>query len=90
MRHTEYWTTVLTLSEVISSAYCDLHHWRSNQQTQKTEPKPYHWATGLHRTQAVLMSLEGTFDHFHQFKWSFDQVLAGFSRHGNSIKMNFY
>ena len=37
MWHTERWTAVLTLLGLISSAYRDLHHWRSNQQSQNAE-----------------------------------------------------
>ena len=34
MRNTEHCTAVSTLLGLISSAYRDLHHWRSNQQPQ--------------------------------------------------------
>ena len=37
----KYWTAVLTLLDLISSVYHDLHHWRSNQQPQIAEPKFY-------------------------------------------------
>ena len=32
-------------------------YWRSNQQPQYAEPKPYHWAAGQHRTQAMQNSI---------------------------------
>ena len=35
--HTTYGTAVSTLLGLISSAYCDLHCWRSNQQPQNAE-----------------------------------------------------
>ena len=31
----EHWTAVSTLLGLISSVYCNLHHWRSNQRPQK-------------------------------------------------------
>ena len=34
-RHTEHWTAVSTLLGLISSAYRDLHQWRSNHRMQK-------------------------------------------------------
>ena len=37
-----YWTAVLTLLGLISSVYCDLPHWRLNQQPLNAEPKLYH------------------------------------------------
>ena len=37
MQHTEHWTAVSTLLGLISSAHCDLHLWRSNQQPQYAE-----------------------------------------------------
>ena len=37
MRHTEHRTAVSTLLGLISCAYRDLHHWRSNQQPQYAE-----------------------------------------------------
>ena len=37
--HAKHWTVVSTILGLISSAYCDLHHWRSNQQPQKAEAK---------------------------------------------------
>ena len=52
MWHTEHWTAVLTLLGLISSAYRDLHHWRSNQQPQTAELKLCHWATGPYRAEA--------------------------------------
>ena len=33
----EHWTAVSTLLGLISSAHCDLYHWRSNQQPQYAE-----------------------------------------------------
>ena len=45
MRHTENWTAVSTLLGLFSSAYPDLHYYRSNQQPQNAEPSLYHWAT---------------------------------------------
>ena len=47
------WTAVSTLLGLISSVYHDLPFWRSNQRPQNAEPKLYHWATGLYRTQAI-------------------------------------
>ena len=37
----EHWTAVSTLLGLISSVYRNLHHWRSNQQSQITIPKHY-------------------------------------------------
>ena len=37
MQHIEHWTAVSTLLGLISSAYRDLHHRRSNQQPQNAE-----------------------------------------------------
>ena len=37
MWHTEHWTAVSTLLGLISNAYRDLHHWRSNQHPQNAE-----------------------------------------------------
>ena len=47
-RHAEHWIGVSTLLGLISSAYRDLCHWRSNQQPQK--PKLYHRVTGPYQT----------------------------------------
>ena len=33
--------------------YCDLPHWRLNQQPQNPEPKLYHWALNPHGTQVM-------------------------------------
>ena len=46
MWHTQHWTAVSILLGLISSAHCDLHHWRSNQQPQYAEaetPPLGHW-----------------------------------------------
>ena len=37
MRYTEHWIAVSTILGLISSAYLDLHHWRSNHQPQNAE-----------------------------------------------------
>ena len=37
IRHTQHGTAVSTLLGLISSAYPDLHHWRSNEQPQNAE-----------------------------------------------------
>ena len=47
------WTAVLILLGIISNVYHDLPHWRSNQQPQNEELKPYHWATDSHHTQVM-------------------------------------
>ena len=73
MRHTKHWTAVSTLLGLISSAYCDLHHWRLNKQPQKAEPKLYCWAPGPH--------------HTHIYIYRITCVLAGFSSHDNSINI---
>ena len=52
-----HWTAVLTLLGLISSIYHDLHHWRSNQQPQNTEPKlPLKYWSTLHTSDAKLTS----------------------------------
>ena len=38
-----HWTVVLILLGLISSVYCYLNHWRSNQRPQIAEPKLYNW-----------------------------------------------
>ena len=48
MRHREQLRAVSTLQVLLSSAYRNLHHWRSNQQAQKS--KLNHWATGPYHT----------------------------------------
>ena len=58
-----YWTAVLTLLDFISSVYCDVPHWRSNQRPQNAEPKLYDWATGPYRTQATPNQLHGVIAH---------------------------
>ena len=50
----KHWTAVFTLFGLISG---DLLNWRSNQRPQNAERKLYHWATGLHRTQALPYQL---------------------------------
>ena len=42
VRLTEQWTAVSTLLNLISSAYRDLYHGRSNQQPQTVERKLYY------------------------------------------------
>ena len=49
----EHWTAVSTLLGLISSVYCDLLHWKSNQRQQNAELKLYHWAINPHRTQVT-------------------------------------
>ena len=41
----KHWTAVSTLLGLISSVYCDHHHWRSKQQLQIAVQKLYNWAT---------------------------------------------
>ena len=38
----KHWTAFSTLLGLISSVYCDLTHWRSNQRLQNAEPKLDH------------------------------------------------
>ena len=59
MRHTEHWTAVSTLLGLISSAYHDLHHWRSNQQPQNAiaETLPLGHRSISHISDAKLTSL---------------------------------
>ena len=75
MWHTEHWTTVSTLLGLISSAYLDPHHWRSNKQPQnaETETLPLGHQFMPHKSDAKstshgknarahgLMCLQGTF-----------------------------
>ena len=75
MRHTEHLTAVSTLLGLISSAYRDLHHWRSNQQPQNAEAETLqlgHWSMphisdakltshGENARPLNLMCLEGMF-----------------------------
>ena len=49
----EDWRAVLTLFGLISSAYCDLHHWRLNQQPQTAELKLHNWAIGPYHTEVM-------------------------------------
>ena len=53
----EYWTADSTLLGLISSVYCNLHHWRSNQRPQITVLKLYNWASSSYRTQVSLNKL---------------------------------
>ena len=46
----KHWTAVSTLLGLISS---DLPNWRSNQRSQKAEPKLYDWAINSHRIQVM-------------------------------------
>ena len=48
------WTPVPTLLGLISSVRHHLPPWRSNQRPHNAHPKLCHWATGSHRTQAML------------------------------------
>ena len=48
-----HWTAVSTILGLISSVYCDLPHWRWNQQLQNAEPKLSLWAIGPHRTKMM-------------------------------------
>ena len=73
--HVTYGTAVSTILGLISSAYRDLHHWRSNQQPQNAEaetlPRGHRFVT--HKSDAKLtgysdnaqpldlMCLEGTY-----------------------------
>ena len=63
--HTE---TLDSCFNLISSVYCDLPDWRSNQQPQNAEPKLYHIATNLHCTQVMpnqlVMWAEGSVVEF--------------------------
>ena len=49
----KHWTAVSTLLRLISSVYCDLHYWISNQRPQNAEPKFYHRAINPHCTQVM-------------------------------------
>ena len=75
MWHTEHWTAVSTLLGLISSAYRDLHHWRSNQQPQNAEaetlPLGHQFISHISNAELTshgdnvrplnLMCLEGTY-----------------------------
>ena len=65
MRHMEHWTAVSTLLGLISSAYCDLHHWRSNQQPQNAEAEtlPLGHQSISHISNAKLSSHGEMCDH---------------------------
>ena len=39
----EHWAAVSTLLQLVSSVYCNLHHWRSNQRPQIAVLKLYNW-----------------------------------------------
>ena len=74
-RHTDHWTAVSTLLSLVSSSYRDLHHWRSNQQTQNAEteglPQGHQSMTHISNAESTtygknarprdLMCLESTF-----------------------------
>ena len=53
----KHWTTVLTLLGLISSVYCNLHHWRLNQRLQTAKPKLYNRAISPHCTQVMPIQL---------------------------------
>ena len=58
MQHTEHWTAVSTLLDLISSAYRDLHYRRLNQQPQNAEAETLplgHWFIS-HISEAKLTS----------------------------------
>ena len=53
----KHWTAVLTLSGIISSVYCDLHHWRLNQQPDcRAETLPLSYQPILHTSDTKLTS----------------------------------
>ena len=55
--YTEHWTAVSTLLGLISSAYCDLHHGRSNQpQNAETKTLPLGHRSVSHISDAKLTS----------------------------------
>ena len=58
MRHTEHRTAVLTLLGLISSAYHDLHYWRSNSATTECRAKtlPLSHQFTSHASNAKLTS----------------------------------
>ena len=56
----EHWTAVSTLLGLISSVYCNLHYWLSNQQPQIAVLKLYNWATSSYCTQVTPNQLVGT------------------------------
>ena len=53
LTHENTGQAVSTLLGLISSVYCDLHHWRSIQRPQIAEPKLYNWDNSPCRTQVT-------------------------------------
>ena len=53
----KHWTVVSTLLGLISRVYRDLHHWKSIQRPQISEPKLYNWAISPYRVQVMLNQL---------------------------------
>ena len=53
MQLTEHWTAFSTLLGLISSAYRDLRHWRSNQQPQDAEAETLHLVQATHKQYQI-------------------------------------